>query len=130
MSDIAKLLSEIEARASAATPGPWEQTCYTIWSPNAKAVIAGASALRATNEVRYAEPHRDEDLHEIFGNAAFIAASRDAVPRLVAALRHAMETMDALNRTRSAGELVENYTKHRKEELADILYGGIDNKTL
>lgn len=58
------------------TPGPWETLATTVWSPSAKAVIAAASELRATDDVRYTTPRIcSDDIEEIFANAKLIAAA-------------------------------------------------------
>lgn len=77
-------LAAIEERASKATPGPWDyyaaQCC-----PDMGGVMnsSNTKCLKAVVGQRYDHPASIED-------AAFIAASRTDVPRLVAALRLAM----------------------------------------
>jgi len=88
-------LDAIEARAKAATPGPWKVTGATIvWSPIAKAVIAEASELRPT-ACKYVEFTKVElgspDFDEVCANAAFIYHAREDVPALIAELRKLRE---------------------------------------
>ena len=53
-----------------------------VWSPSQKAVIAGASALRATGSVEYVRPEIGE-VEQPGSNAAYFAA---VDPQVVAAL--------------------------------------------
>lgn len=91
-------LAEIEARAAAATPGPWE--------------VAGAGGLRGTDEyfVRMGEDDAYNDVaiaSDIFdpiyneiskANAAFIAHARADVPALVAEVRRLRKENEDLAR--------------------------------
>lgn len=73
------------------SPTPWAIAGMTvIWSPSAKAIVAGVSALRETDEVKYSEPHvrTDPDGHEICANAAHIVHCVNTHDELVAALKN------------------------------------------
>lgn len=72
-------LAEIEARANAATPGPWARDI----EQNESAVIACSSGTITTWGVR-------------FNDAAFIAHSRVDIPDLCAALRASLAACERL----------------------------------
>jgi hypothetical protein len=72
-------LEELKKICEAATAGPWEaqlidDAAHEIW-------IEG-SGFHCRRYPPYI--HKPERLHELLSNAEFIAAARDAVPRLVA----------------------------------------------
>lgn len=69
-------LTEYEAQAGAATEGPWESSGPR--NGNGVRNTCGTRVIRGCNEAGLTE-----------SDAAFIAASREAVPRLVKALREA-----------------------------------------
>ena len=79
-------LNEIEARATAATEGPWEVDPFT-WKPGHPIPPSEWLGIEATGpvkgEVARIRPNEDED----HANAEFIAHARADVPALVAALR-------------------------------------------
>ncbi len=78
---LAELRAEIEARANAATPGPW---------------VAGAASYQVIHkDGRLVCEMTTPTSHERDNDAAFIAAARTDVPRLVAALRRAVEALQA-----------------------------------
>ena len=81
-----KRLDEIEARARAATPGPWEVDPFT-WKPGHPIPPSEWLGIESTGpvkgEVARIRPNEDED----HANAEFIAHAREDVPALVAALR-------------------------------------------
>ena len=75
------LLSRLDACAAKATPGPWETSgAVVVWSPSAKAVVAGASALRASRSVEYSKPTLGE-IEQPAMNADLIAACDPATIR-------------------------------------------------
>ena len=85
-----KRLDEIEARANAATEGPWEVDPFT-WKPGHPIPPSEWLGIEATGpvkgEVARIRPNEDED----HANAEFIAHARADVPALVAALRAVLE---------------------------------------
>lgn len=97
MNGLNKMLSEIEARCEKATPGPWEY---------------GMSWDRVGREQR--------NLDEIF-----MINARTDIPRLVAALRKAIEQRDDLlgGLVRSDLEHLEEYRVEQDTELSAILAG-------
>lgn len=85
-------ITEIEARAAAATPGPWG----TLWDGQQFQVVSphdtapGECIAEWTYAVRTWEPEATADRAECMtGDGVFIAAARTDVPRLAAALRAA-----------------------------------------
>lgn len=76
-------LAELEALANAATPGPWDSIPAGAWTGR---VFAGEHMV-AKVDTEVSDDHND---------AAFIAASRQAIPDLIAALRDAWAERDAL----------------------------------
>lgn len=100
--------------ADAATKGPWEQHPDTyagsVWvtRPFARGNRMIETVLRVAGQV--CRVHSDEEYlfrktpdypqHE--HDAAFIAAAREAVPRLVAALREAMQQVPSTGGVRSS----------------------------
>jgi hypothetical protein len=75
-------LKAIEARANAATPGPWDTTSEDC------IVAAGDNLCSAGMDGDYPGPKRTDD-------AAFIAAARTDVPVLVAEVRRLQKLVDA-----------------------------------
>lgn len=88
--DPTRILDEIQARADAATEGPWEADCGTIsqhWSrpePWQTVVSTDVACMAYCYGGSAAGVEREAD-------AAFIAAARTDLPRLVAALRAVLE---------------------------------------
>ena len=83
-------LDEIEARASAATPGPWD---YSV-TDGVFIEFTHADVMRLDQSL---SPQGE-------GNNTFVAAARTDIPRLVAALREAWEAIeDALGMLIEAG---------------------------
>lgn len=81
---ISDRLDEIEARANAATEGPWEWDRHVRGNGH---VVIGDGLRRA---------HLPEDVAGDAENAEFIAYARTDVPRLVAALRAVLDVCDGL----------------------------------
>lgn len=77
--DPTRILDEIQARADAATEGPWTWAAHTTADGDEWAVFDGGDSALAANRDGWAP------------DAAFIAAARTDVPRLVAALRAVLE---------------------------------------
>jgi hypothetical protein len=81
ITDLERLLAEIEARANAATPEPWvyshgnEIDHWELFNPDEAVWVV----------------QDDSDVEPSTANLEFIAHSRQDVPRLVAALRKAVE---------------------------------------
>ena len=72
-------LDEIQARADAATPGPWK-----LWGMTVMADPLGNSNVEESHDIAHTfDP--DRGLRTF--NADFIRAAREDVPKLVAALR-------------------------------------------
>lgn len=85
--DVEALLGEVEARANAATEGPWKRWEGPGGGPGLNIVGADASLVACAD----GSVGRDDAwLPHVEPNAAFIAAARTDVPRLVAALRMAL----------------------------------------
>ena len=78
--DPSPLLDEIQARADAATEGPWE-------------AATSEATMNDRSEYRFGVPSRPQAFRASmrFADAAFIAAARTDLPRLVAAVRAALE---------------------------------------
>lgn len=99
-------LSQIEARANAATPGPWREIRRDDPSCAAEYVIAGAddiSVACTSCNGEYCTGMTDAD-------CAFIAAARTDVPALVAEVRR---LRDIVERVRAADlAQIENDIKH------------------
>lgn len=106
-------LAAIEERASKATPGPWDyyaaQCC-----PDMGGVMnsSNTKCLKAVVGQRYDHPASIED-------AEFIASTRTDVPRLVAALRLAIEQRDELSEELEGNTFVLEFCK--REDNAAIL---------
>jgi hypothetical protein len=80
-------LDEIEARANAATPGPWRdrhQVCSEVWGQAPDSQTCSMQIARVG--------HAQFDVL----NAAFIAAARTDVPALVARVRELEAELDEL----------------------------------
>lgn len=80
-------LREHEARAAAATPGPWG---YRAERQSTKTRFVFPAEVFAIDGTAYGAP-----VGSTTADAAFIAAARAAVPALCAALREAWQTRDA-----------------------------------
>ena len=66
--------TELRRLAEAATPGPWDVYGAVVWSPDARSVIAGASATEPTSGfVEYERP-KWSAINQPARNAAYIAA--------------------------------------------------------
>lgn len=78
-------LNEIEALGEAATKGPWavRPMVNALGDPSDCVIAKGAGNVTVAAEIE-----------ETSADAAFIAASREAVPRLVAALREARALLE------------------------------------
>jgi len=71
-------LDALEKLCEAATPGPWTaDECGDVWAADDELVFLAASIL---------EPRVRSDT-DVANDAAFIAAARTALPRLIAAVR-------------------------------------------
>lgn len=80
-------LAKLERLANAATPGPWETN--EDWTHE---IHASGRGILIGNVPRGPEPYGRA------GDAAFIAASRSAVPALVAEVRRLRELLDWIDR--------------------------------
>ena len=85
-------LNEIEARANAATEGPWEADKYTELDPDGFYELARVIAPDPDDEEDYAIGVVHVGI--LRNDAAFIAHARTDVPALVAALRAVLEEID------------------------------------
>lgn len=83
-------VGEIEERAAKATPGPWESDAGLPYGVRPRIVGAGSLIAEVGNAVL------DQDRWE--ADAAFIAASREDVPRLLALVREQAAEIDRLRR--------------------------------
>lgn len=117
MTPIQKQLDAIKQRAEAATPGPWRKPdeyddghdihCGPVDGP---IKIAGNYDYEEGGILETAD--RD-----------FISSARTDVPRLVAALEHALETQQQIPIMLAMGADVDGYLDDRDDELAAILEG-------
>ena len=92
MTDLTDRLGQIEARADAATPGPWEADVTEVsqhWSrPKPWATVVSSEV----NCMAYCYGGSGRGI-EREPDAEFIAASRTDVPQLVAALRAVLDVI-------------------------------------
>lgn len=96
-------LNEVRQRADAATKGPWESWATVIWSPDEKAVVAGASELRESETVRFTEPNvGSKNLKEIYCNTAFIAHARQDIETLLEIVRLQGEALEKIQNVSEA----------------------------
>lgn len=88
---LTQLLDQIEARANAATPGPWRFAKH--WGPYnwQGAILHDGKGVYNLEVLQMATctPERD-------ANGSFIAAARSDVPKLVEALREAIDSFEAI----------------------------------
>lgn len=121
---ITTALTTIKERAEKATPGPWKLGHRT----NLVVSTAGkntASSVKRTSVAHCYFTHSDAPnktrptADECGHNAAFIAASRSDIVRLVRALEHEMETSRLMLEGHST-ELLP-FLQARRAELAQIL---------
>jgi len=89
---ISTILSEIEARADAATKGPWSKGrdargSYNLYEMNFNSDVTSPAAQMASED------------------ADFCAASRTDVPRLTAALRKAVNTLEVMGMTETLSHI-------------------------
>lgn len=82
MKPIAEMLDEVQARADAATAGPLETGAASYQIVDTHGALVAEMMTSTSHE-------RDND-------AAFFAAARSDVPRLVEALRHALQALDSI----------------------------------
>lgn len=108
---ITEVLQGVRELADKATPGPWEHREM----PNTQQCV---TAGRGGDDIALMMMDLPEESH----NAAFIAASRDMLPRLVAALEHSLETQRVLRDCAITQGRVDYHDK-REAELAAILTG-------
>ena len=83
LTDLTDRLDEIEARADAATPGPWE------WHPYMGSGATLAKPNHPFHELNILKT--TDDWPPVAADAEFIAAARTDVPQLVAALRAVLD---------------------------------------
>ena len=91
MTDPRELLAEMQARCDAATEGPWTWHCHQTFDGDEWAVFDEGDRALAM--------HRDGWMPD----AAFIAAARTDMPRLIAAVRAVLELHRAETLYRSVG---------------------------
>lgn len=97
MSDLTDRLDEIEARAEAATPGPWE------WHPYMSSGATLAKPNHPGHEVNILKT--TDDWPPVADDAEFIAHARTDVPALVAALRAVLDLHQPGSYSATKGEL-------------------------
>jgi hypothetical protein len=85
---LADRIAAIEARADAATKGPWDTRDHGV--PNLSDVDMSDGTLASVATWRSGDPGTAE---ETLANAAFIAAARTDVPAICAALKVACEAI-------------------------------------
>lgn len=95
MDDLKAEIARVRALCDAATPGPWKagrpDMATIVDGVNSKWVYAGEQYCAV------ASGRIDGPWDEVMANAAFIAASRTLVPRLLAALELAIEKVNEAN---------------------------------
>lgn len=84
-------LVAVEARATAATPGPWTWSAPEAWK--GKRIVCGALKNEYEDQYVVAELH---GFHNTDGVAVFIAAARSDVPALCQEVRRLTEQNEAL----------------------------------
>lgn len=82
-------LAEIEARAKATTPGPWKITA----NPDFYVMSSHDFVARMILTGKNGKPWGQKDKQQVFEDMCFIGHSRADIPRLVAALRVAVEAI-------------------------------------
>ena len=117
-------LAEMEALASDATPGPWKCGRYKLAGDPAFEVVGPSSENRrlivqtVVGDARCPEHTLQEQ-----ANAQFVAASREAVPALIAEVRRLRETLEAI--AKETGEqLLECDNARDRIELIDCILNG------
>lgn len=86
-------LTTLRQLAEAATPGPWDVYGAVVWSPDARSVIAGASATEPTSGVVEYERPKWSAINQPARNAAYIAAAN---PQAILALLDRLERAETL----------------------------------
>ena len=97
-----KYLDDLQKLADAATPGPWD------------ASHKDTNHFEVTTRHGYADPYwiaQCETQHD----TDFIAASRDAVPKLIQALRVAMESLEFISTRHSSNYVPERMSLSAKK---------------
>jgi hypothetical protein len=103
VADIMNRLAEIEARANAATEGPWsvDHDSEEVYADTCVATgDYGWIAVGPSGQ----SPHYDEDTAEGRADAEFIAHAREDVPALVAALRAVLAEVTRFRAAADANE--------------------------
>lgn len=98
-------LSEIEARANAATAGPWRTCCY---KPNQVERADGCSEAHNISETDWNK------------DASFIAAARDDIPRLVARVKELEEALRKVSTKCWPDKDEANYSIYRWPKIVEI----------
>lgn len=79
-------LDALEELANAATPGPWESSGVAVWGKNN--VWVGDLNFEASRQESLVAPRVSND-------ANFVAAAREAIPKLIAKVRSLEAEIDA-----------------------------------
>lgn len=101
-------LGELQSLADAATPGPWEWIHKSNCEPE-------YGSLREPNGERIIDlrcNECDDSFVDLAENRAFIAASRTAVPRLIAEVRRLRDTLERLRPWVEDGDFCPLCEKH------------------
>jgi hypothetical protein len=82
-------LQEMEARANAATEGPWDVWMqFNVLNKNGRGVAAAGGYQTNVNQ--------EKEFKANLSNAAFIAAARTDLPRVIAELREARAVIESI----------------------------------
>jgi hypothetical protein len=87
-------LDAIEARAKAATPGPWSYR-KNRYRENSWVISRDAPAGRSMRVIHYVNDPEDDQEHV---DGVFVAHAREDIPALIAQLRRLSEDIEALRR--------------------------------
>lgn len=119
MTQITDTLQEIKSIAEKATPGPWGNNLNGMVLPITDDGEWDGGVVKAVMG-DFSFDEESEATEQANNDLDFIAASRDLIPRLVAALEHEMETSEWL-RTHQGHTLTEIY-EHVDQRHSTLLY--------
>lgn len=120
---ITEYLAEVAQRAANATPGPWREGTENIWQDDLLICIA---ETRRRASMKSGERHiisKTDALDNLQHDAAFIAAARGDVPKLLKIIAHQAETIDCLSKEHQfiSMNALRDYVAERQRELDSIV---------